>query len=303
MHLHINKSNSADNNSAIKTLKKKLTFIFVLTFIFFIIEIIGGILSNSLALVADSFHMLQDVGALALAMFAVFIVQKPKNKDHSFGFKRAEVVTAFVNGLSLLILGLFIIIESINRLNNPLSIESELMFGIAFLGLIVNLIALFLLHSDSKHSMNTKGAYLHIIGDTLGSLGALVASILITITGLMIFDIIISILISLIILSGSVRLIRESLHILMEGKPDNLNIEDIESKLMSLKGIKNIHDIHAWMITSNQNNFSCHIEITKDAEPCKILKSVNDILAESFNIHHSTIQVEHENQFVNCGDC
>lgn len=281
----------------------RLYVVFFLTFAFFIVEVAGGILSNSLALLADAGHMLQDLVALGLAIIALWYAKKPKNQRHTFGYKRAEVLAAFVNGLSLFAVAIYIMFEAFNRINSPPDIETGLMFVIALIGLGINIFGLALLYQSRGENLNIKGAFLHVLSDTLGSIGVLIASILIVITNLSIFDIIISIFISILILLSSMRLLKESIHILMEANPINLDITKIEQTLCRIAGIIDVHDTHIWSLSSAQINFSSHIHIGTDTEPNKILKKVNKVLQEEYDIFHSTIQIEELEDVENCGKC
>jgi cobalt-zinc-cadmium efflux system protein len=285
----------------------RLLFVFLFTLTFFFVELIGGIISGSLALLADAVHMLQDVVALGLAALAVQFAKRPKNLRHTFGFKRAEVIAAFVNGISLLLVSGYIIYEALNRLNSPLEIETGLMFVVATVGLVINLIGLALLHKGSKDNLNSKGAFLHVLSDTLGSVGAIVASILIILTGMNIYDLIVSILITILILRSSVKLLTSSLHILMEGRPEGVNVEEIEAKIKELEPVIRIHDMHIWSLTTNKINLSCHVVVKNDQKicACNLIQDINNLLKTSYNITHTTIQIEHEEpcSIPNCGLC
>ena len=283
--------------------EKNLTIVFLLTVLFFFVEVIGSVLSNSLALFADSMHMLQDIIALGLSVFAVKLVKRPKDKVHTFGFKRAEVISAFLNGLGLFLISLFILYESVIRFNTTQHIETGLMFVVSVTGLIVNIVGLFLLKEIQKENINSKGAFLHVLSDTLGSVGAIIASVLIYFTNQPIFDIIVSLLITVLILVSSFKITGQALSILMERTPNSIVISDIEEKILQIKGIKSVHDIHSWSVSTDQLNFSCHVEITKESEPCNILNLVTQLLKIEFNINHTTIQVEHENILVDCNQC
>lgn len=280
-----------------------LTLVFILTAIFFFVELAGSYISNSLALFADAFHMLQDIFALGMAVFAVKLVKRPKDKDYTFGYKRAEVISALINGLGLLLISLFILYESFIRLYAQEHIQSSIMFVVSSIGLIVNIVGLLLLKEVQKENINSKGAFIHVLSDTLGSLGAIVASILIYVTGEPIFDILVSVLITVLILISSFKITSQALHILMETTPKSIVISDVENKILEINGIKNVHDIHSWEISTDQFNFSCHLEITKESEPCTILNLVTRMLTQEFNINHTTIQIEHENIITDCGSC
>lgn len=285
----------------------RLLFVFLFTLVFFFVELVGGIISGSLALLADAVHMLQDVIALGLSAFAVQFAKKPKNLAHTFGFKRVEVIAAFINGISLVLVSLYIVFEAINRLSSPFEIETKLMFIVAVIGLGINFIGLILLLKSSKDNLNSKGAFLHVLSDTLGSAGAIIASILIMLTGMVIFDLIVSILITILILSSSVKLLSNSLHILMEGKPKELEIEEIERKIKELEPVKKIHDMHIWSLSSNKINLSCHVVIKNDLKvcACNLIQDINNLLISTYNITHSTIQIEHDEpcSIDDCGLC
>ncbi len=283
--------------------EKNLTIVFMLTIIFFFVELAGSYISNSLALFADAFHMLQDIIALGISVLAVKIVKRPKDKAFTFGYKRAEVISAFLNGLGLFLISIFIIFESFNRLNSQEHIQSGIMFGVSTIGLFVNIIGLLLLKEVQKENINSKGAFLHVLSDTLGSLGAIIASILIYFTGQPIFDVIVSVMITILILISSLQITKQALNILMEQTPKSIVIGDIENRLLHIEGIKSVHDIHSWAVSMDQFNFSCHVEITKESEPCTILNMATQMLTSEFKITHTTIQVEHENKFTDCGSC
>lgn len=283
--------------------ERNLTIVFFLTILFFFIEIAGSLLSNSLALFADAIHMLQDIIALGMSVFAVKLVKRPKDNQHTFGYKRAEVISAFLNGLALFFISLFILYESYTRLHETVQIQSGLMFIVSVSGLCINIIGLLLLKEVQKENINSRGAFLHVLSDTLGSVGAIIASILIFITGQPIFDILVSILITILILISSFKITGQALSILMERTPKSIVLNDIEQKLLEIDGIKNIHDTHAWAVSTDQYNFSCHVEITKESEPCDILSLVTNVLAKEFKIKHTTIQIEHEGKFEDCGSC
>ena len=248
-------------------------------------------------------HMLQDLIALGMAVIAVQIVKKPKNNELTFGYKRAEVISAFINGLGLLVISLFILYESIIRFSNTPEIQSDVMLFVSIIGLLINIFGIFLLKEVQKDNINTKGAFLHVLSDTLGSVGAIGASILIFVTGLPIFDVLVSLLITCLILLSSFSITKQAVNILMERTPSTLNVNDIQNKILQIKGIKSVHDTHAWAVSTDQLNFSCHVEITKESEPCNILNIVTNMLTTEFNITHTTIQVEHENKFIECGSC
>ena len=283
--------------------EKTLVAVFILTLVFLMVELVASYISNSLTLFADAIHMIQDVIAIGMAVVAVRIVKRPKNNDLTFGYKRAEVLSALFNGVGLFLISIFILYESISRINSPVEVQSTIMFGVAVIGLLINILGLLLLKEVQKENINSKGAFLHVLSDTLGSIGAIVASVLIFFTGQPIFDALISIVITVLILLSSYRITKQAINILMERTPHTLDIAQIKSKILEVPGIKSIHDTHAWSMSTDQYNFSCHVEITKECEPCDILNAITNLLTSEFNINHSTVQVEHEDKFVECGSC
>ena len=291
-----------DHNSSFSN-EFRLSLAIIITLIFFFIELLGGLLSNSLALVADAGHMFQDVFALILSLAALLIAKKKSNIKYSFGYKRAEVLSSFVNGLLLIFVSLFLLIESFNRLDKPEDINIGLMFVISLVGILANVFMFLLLFQGAHHDLNIKGAVLHIAGDTLGSLGALLASVLIYFTGNVFFDILITLFITILISISAFNLLRQSIRILMEGTPANLDLTSIQTDLSNLDGVKAIHDVHIWSASSQDCLFSCHIVADKDSDPINLIKAINNHLSITYQINHATIQVEHDSYSENCVKC
>lgn len=264
----------------------------ILTFIFFIFEILGGIYTRSLALISDSFHMLLDSFALFLSYFALIISLKPKTEEKTYGYKRAEILSAFFNSTTLIILSLIIIYKAILRIYNPVEIKKEPLLFIAFIGLMVNLINLFLLHKFQKKSLNIRSAYLHILSDSIGSLLVLLSALLLFITKKTYFDSLASIFISFLILYSSIKLFLKTLNILMEGVPKNFNLKDIQKDLKELPEVMDIHDLHIWSITSSFPILTAHLVIKEEKNGQEVLKKANEVLKEKYKINHSTIQLE-----------
>lgn len=275
-------------NSERGTLKISL----ILTFIFFIFEFLGGVYTKSLALISDSFHMLLDSFALFLTYFALVISLKPKTDEKTYGYKRAEIISAFFNSLTLILLSLLIIYKAFLRIYNPVEIKKEPLLIIAFTGLLVNLINLFLLHKFQKKSLNIRSAYLHILSDSLGSIIVLLSASLLFITKKTYFDALASIIISFLILYSSTRLFLKTLNILMEGVPKNFNLKDISFDLKKIPEVLDIHDLHIWSITSNFPILTAHIVIKEEKGGQEVLKKVNEMLKEKYKISHSTLQLE-----------
>ncbi len=292
-----NGSSSSINNET------KLIIAFIITGIFLIIELIGGLLSNSLAVLADVGHMLQDVLALLLSIVALKLYDKGRDSKHSFGYKRAEVLAAFINGLFLIVISIYLLFEAFQRYGKPEVIDTSIMFTVSFIGIVANVSIFLILYKSSHDDLNIKGALLHVAGDTLGSIGAVIASLLIILTGNVIFDILMTLVITILIIFSAISLLKESIHILMEGTPENLDLNVIHKDLSRLKGIKNIHDMHIWSSSSNERLFSGHFVINKDLEQCNAISMINNCLSTNYNISHATIQIEHESYFKNCSSC
>ncbi|MHA1990306.1 MAG: cation diffusion facilitator family transporter [Candidatus Hodarchaeales archaeon] len=303
-HFHVNDQQSSEKES-VSYKSNSLLIVFILTLVFLFVEIIGGVLSGSLALIADSFHMMTDTMALGLSLLALIISRRPSKSSHTFGFRRAEIVSAFLNGALLIILSIFIVLESINRINSAHTIDSGLMFYVAMLGLSVNVFGIYLLRKDRKNNLNIKGAFLHLLGDTLGSLGAISAAVIIAITGEVLVDILVSLLIMILLLYNGFNLFKESLHILMEGTPSGMDINEIKSSIMEVGGVVEVHDLHAWTVSSNVHSISCHVRVEEHSSCQPILVEIQKLLRSTFKIHHCTVQMEHclPSEQYDCDEC
>lgn len=275
---------------------KKLKFAIALTSIILIVEIIGGIISNSLALLADSAHMFMDVLALTLSLSALTLACRPSNEKSTFGYHRAEIFAALINGIMLVVVVVFILQEAYQRLVSPPEVRTFEMLVVASIGLIVNLVVAFRLRGH--HDLNIRSAYLHVIGDTLSSFGVIIGGAVIILTGNYIVDPLISVMIACIIIFSSLRLLRESVDILMERTPKHIDIEQLKQEILDVKGVQALHDIHVWSICSNVHALNAHVLVAsmsvKDSE--KITSDINKLLADDFNISHTTLQFE-------CTDC
>lgn len=274
------------------TNKKVLFWSFIIIFSFMIIEAVGGILTNSLALLSDAGHMLSDAAALGLTLLAFKIGEKSITSNKTFGYKRFEIIAAFINGVTLMLISVFIFIEAFRRFAEPPEVSGSMMI-IAFIGLCVNiLVAWLLMRGNTKENLNLKSALLHVMGDLLGSVGALIAGGFILLFNWHIADPIASVIVAVLIIISATRITKDSLHILMEGKPDYINIDTMKDKLTSLSGVKDVHDIHVWSITSEFPSMSCHLLVYQDVDRDHLLQEASDLLRESYRISHSTIQIE-----------
>ena len=259
-------------------------------------EVIGGLLSNSLALLSDAGHMLMDVLALLLSFFALRFATRPATEKQTFGFYRLEILAALINGTVLLALSLFIFYEAYQRLIEPQEIKGLLMLGVAAIGLGANIISALVLRAGSHESLNVKGAFLHVVGDLLSSVGVIFGGAIILLTGWKTVDSIISFVIGGIILVGAYRLVMESVHILLESTPKDIRLNEVIDGVKTIEGVRDLHHVHLWTITSGIYALSAHvlIEDQMTSRSSQILENINQFLMERFNIDHTTIQFECE---------
>ncbi len=255
-------------------------------------EAIGGWLTNSLALLADAGHMLTDVAALSLTLMAIWFATRPATPHKTYGYYRLEILAAFVNGIALVLLSLWVIYEAYDRWSNPPEILGLGLTVVATGGLIVNLIAAYLLHGDHAHDLNMRGAWLHVMGDALGSVAAIGAGLLIIAFGWLWTDAVVSVLISLIIIYGAWKLIRESVNVLLEGTPSHINLTAVEQSILKMENVQDVHDLHVWTITSGMEALSVHIVHLDSVSPSNLLQTVREKLHDEFGIDHLTIQME-----------
>lgn len=255
-------------------------------------EFVGGLLANSLALLADAGHMLTDVAAMSLTLFAFWFAARPATSRKTYGYYRMEILAAFVNGIALALLSLWIVYEAVSRWWSPAEVKGFQLLVIASGGLIVNVIAAILLHSGHKHNLNMRGAFLHVLGDLLGSVAAIIAGILVLSFGWMWADAAGSILISLVIVAGAWRLILDSVNILLEGTPAHIHLPSVERELIETPGVIGIHDLHIWTISSGIHALSVHISHDESVSHSDLLGVVRRKLHDSFGIDHLTVQME-----------
>lgn len=262
---------------------------------FMVAEVIGGILSGSLALIADAGHMATDAAALFLAYIAFRLSNRPADANQSYGYHRAETLAAFVNALTMIALVAWILFEAAQRFFEPVEILGGLMLWVAVGGLLVNVLAFWLLHSGEKENLNMQGAAVHVLGDLLGSVAAIAAAVVILYTGWTPIDPLLSIFVALLILRSAIALARQSGHILMEGTPMGLDIEEIKKDLLnSVAGIEDVHHLHAWSLTATRDVMTLHARIAEGVNPDHVLAAINDRLRHKFQIDHATVQIETE---------
>ena len=262
-----------------------------LTAALLVVEVIGGILSNSIALLADAGHMLTDVAALALALFVAWFTKQPSTPQKTFGYLRWEILAAFVNGATLLLISAWILWEAVLRLRAPEPISGGLMLGVAVAGLIVNIIAARVLVRGSSDNLNARGAYLHVLGDLLASVGTVAAAIAIRYTGWLVADPIASILTTVLIMRGAWLLVRESVDILLESTPAHIPVPAVRGQLEAIPGIESVHDLHVWAVTPAVVSMSAHCIVREPAQHQHVLEHIHDAM-RLFGIEHVTIQLE-----------
>jgi cobalt-zinc-cadmium efflux system protein len=257
-------------------------------------EVIGGIYSNSLALLSDAGHMLTDALALGLSLFAMRLARRPATPTRTFGYFRAEIMAALVNGTVLVLVSVFIFYEAYRRFTEIPAVRGPLMLGVAFIGLAANVIGMLLLRRGSRRSINVRAAFWHVIGDTLSSVGVIIAGAIILFTGWYLADPVLAVVIGVVILWGAIRIVRESVDILLESVPGHLEIEKVAAAVKKVPGVADLHDIHVWTITSGIYALSAHLSIADQtvSQSCDIITRVNRVLADDFNITHTTLQLE-----------
>jgi cobalt-zinc-cadmium efflux system protein len=284
----------ASRGSAARMHQKPLLYALGLTIFYLIVEVIGALLTGSLALLADAAHMLTDAGGLALALVAITLAKRPVTLEKTFGYLRAEILAALLNAVVLLLITVYILYEAYQRFSNPPDILSIPMLVVAAFGLIVNFIAMRLLQSGAEESLNLKGAYFEVLSDMLGSLGVIAASVIIMLTGWRIVDPIIGAAIGLFIVPRTIRLLNESVHILLEGTPAGVDLTALRKGLLTIGGVKDVCDLHVWTITSGLNAMSGHLVVDDMQGATRILRAARTLLNERYKIQHVTIQIEDE---------
>ncbi|MFC4272422.1 cation diffusion facilitator family transporter [Sneathiella chungangensis] len=301
-HSHADGDNSAHDHTHDHTPKvtadseRRIFWVMCLTGGYMILQALGGLLAGSLALIADSGHMLSDTAALGLAWFAFRLASKPADSKRSYGYHRFQILAAFTNGLTLFFIAGWIVIEAIDRLIYPGNVLGGPMLVVACGGLVINIAGFYLLHRGDRENVNMQGALLHVMGDLLGSIAAIAAAVIILFTGWMAADPILSILVAVIILKSAYGLVRRSGHILLEGTPDHLDMELIREKLIAyLPQILDVHHMHAWSLTAEKPIITMHVQTEPSADLETTLRAINVFLLSEFEIDHATVQIEHGN--------
>ena len=267
-----------------------------LTVALMIAEVVGGVLSNSLALLADAGHMLTDAGALALSLFVAWMCRQPSRPEKTYGYLRWEILAALLNGATLLLISIWIVWEAVSRFRAPEPIAGGLMLAFAIAGLVVNAVAVWILHGVNTDSLNVRGAYLHVLGDMLASGGTVVAALLVRLTGWVAADPIASLVSTVLIIGSAWRLVREAVDVLLEAAPPHIALEAVRSRLESIPGVESVHDLHVWTVTSGVVAMSVHAIVRQPEHHQGVLERAHDLLQE-MGIHHVTVQLERHEMY------
>jgi len=272
--------------------QRTLLIVLALTFGYMLAEAIGGYLANSLALLSDAGHMLTDVAALTLSLFAVRFASRPATPRKTYGFYRLEILAALANGVALIVLSFLICVEAYDRLRSPQVVQGWTLVWISTGGLAVNLISAWMLWHSHDENLNIRGALLHVLGDLLGSVAAIAAGVMIIWRGWTWADPVFSVVISLLIIYSSWRLVADAVNVLLEGTPSHINAAAVEEAMRTVSGVRAVHDLHIWTITSGRHAVTAHVVINDASESYRILREVREMLAARFALTHSTIQIE-----------
>jgi cobalt-zinc-cadmium efflux system protein len=276
------------------SVRRPLVIALVITTAFLVVEVIGGVVTGSLALLADAGHMATDVAALGLSLFAMWLARRPATPERSFGFRRAEILAALLNSATLVVISLYIFWESFQRLGDPPDVDSGPMLAVALAGLLANALSAWVLMRGGGHqeNLNVRGAFLHVVGDMLGSVGAIAAALIMLATGWYLADPLLSAGIGLLILWSSWNLLRESADVLLEATPRDIDARAVQADLLQSPGVAGIHDLHIWTVTSGLVAVSGHVEVTGDRDWSVLLQDLSTLLRDRYGIGHVTLQPE-----------
>ena len=278
--------------TAARAHRTRLVVVFGLTLAVLVVEVVGSWLTNSLALLADAGHLLTDVVGIGLALGAMWFAGRPATEARTFGYLRLEILAAVVNAVLLLGIAAIIVIEAIRRLGTPPDIAAGPMLVIAVVGGLANLVGIVLLHAPQRDSLNLRGAYLELVGDALGSVAVVIAAVVIVATGWTPIDALASIAIGVLILPRTLRLLRDAVDVLLEATPKGVRMDEIREHILRARGVADVHDLHAWTITSGLNVVSAHVVMEPGADPPAVLDELCRCLSGDFDIEHSTFQLE-----------
>lgn len=280
--------------------RKRLAIVLGLVTVYMVAEVVGGLLTNSLALLADAGHMLSDAAALALSLVALWLAQRPATSTHTYGYYRTEVLAALANGAALVGISIYIFVEACQRIAEPQEVRGGMMMAIAIGGLVVNLIGLWLLNSGRNESLNVRGAWLHVLTDALGSVGAIAAGGLVWAFGWHWADPVASIAIGVLVLYSAWALLKETVAVLMEGAPGHIDVREVQGAICEVPGVRGVHDLHVWTITSGRVALSGHVVVSDEEFGQAMLRRVRSLVHDRFGIAHATIQLEQEECGASC---
>lgn len=286
--------------------RRRLAVTLGLAAAYLVAEAVGGWLANSLALLADAGHMLSDVAALGLSLFAIWIAQRPATPQRTYGYYRTEILAALANGATLIAISLLIFVEAFHRLSAPQPVAGGLVMGIAVGGLLVNVAGLLMLHGGRDESLNVRGAWLHLLTDALGSVGAILGGAAVWAFGWYWADPLVSVLIGLLVIWSAWHLVRESVGVLLEGTPPHIDVAEVRAAMAEVDGVEEVHDLHVWTITSGMEAMSGHVVVGGDVAVCsssQVLADLHGLLHERFGLHHMTIQMETPEFRARCEAC
>jgi cobalt-zinc-cadmium efflux system protein len=290
MHSHSHSHQHQHNLSG------RLRLALLITCAFLVVEVAGGIIANSLALLADAGHMVTDAGALALSLFSVWFSRHPVTPSKSFGYLRWEIIASLINGSALLLVCGWIAWEAIARLGSPEPVGSGLMAGVAAAGLVANGVSAWVLRPATSHNLNARGAYLHVMGDLLSSVGTLIAALIIAFTGFLAADPIVSLLTAALIVRSAWHLVRESVDVLLEATPAHISSDAVRRRMEGIEGIESVHDLHIWSVASGMIAMSAHAIVREPEMQQQVLEQIHDAVG-TFGIHHVTVQLEQREMF------
>jgi len=289
-HSHGDRHAHADRSS------RALRLALIVTATFFFAEVIGGLVSNSLALLADAGHMLTDVGALALSLFVAWFSRQAASPEKTYGYLRWEILAALLNGAALLVISVWICAEAVLRFRHPEPVAAGIMLGVAVAGLLVNVVAAVALHGSHKHNLNVRGAYLHVLGDLLASIATIAAALVIQFTGWVIADPITSIVSTVLIVRGAWSLVSDAIQVLLEAAPSHIAIAEVRRKIEEVAHVESVHDLHVWTVTSGLVAMSAHAIVREPSHHQIVLERVHDAMRE-LGISHVTIQLERQEMY------
>ncbi len=272
--------------------RRHLTIAFGIAVALLVVEVVGGIAANSLAVLADAGHVLTDVTGIGLSLAAMWIAGRPATDGRTFGYFRAEILAAVANAVLLVGVAAIILVSAIGRLDDPPEVQGGLMFVLGVVGLVANGAAVLLLRRSAAGSLNVRGAYLEVLGDLFGSVAVIVAAVVIALTGWHAADAVASIVVAILIVPRTVGLLREAIDVLLEATPRGMRLEDVRAHIIDAEGVADVHDLHAWTITSGLPVISAHVVLSPGAEPARVLDELCACLAGDFDVEHSTFQLE-----------